>query len=213
MAVLSVAMIYDILLARMNSWGGLDPSSAGVMAVLFVIGSFLPIPRTVLLVGAGAVFGLGSVFIAVPSTTLGSLLAFLFSRYVFSKGFRRFLGKRPQLRLLEVIVGSNDWRIVAVMRLGVPIPSFLQNYMFGLTRLSVLPYALATFIFTIPQAVLFVVLGRTGREVLMTEEKSLVGFLPLVLAVASTLVLIVLIARHAKREYESLATEQMVKCE
>ena len=147
------------------------------------------------------------------ATTLGSLLAFLSSRYVFSKGFRRFLGKRPQLRLLEVIVGSNDWRIVAVMRLGVPIPSFLQNYMFGLTRLSVLPYALATFIFTIPQAVLFVVLGRTGREVLMTEEKSLVGFLPLVLAVASTLVLIVLIARHAKREYESLATEQMVKCE
>lgn len=204
-------MIYDILVWRLNSWGGLNPSSAGLMAILFVAGAFLPIPRTVLLVGSGAVFGLGAVFIAVPSTTLGSILAFLLSRHIFSEGGRRFLGKRPKLRLLQTIAGTSDWRIVAVMRLGVPIPSAMQNYMFGLTQLRVLPYALATFIFTIPQAVLFVNLGRAGREAIITDKKSFFDFLPLLLTATSTLVLVALIARHAKREFYSLATRPAVK--
>jgi uncharacterized membrane protein YdjX (TVP38/TMEM64 family) len=203
--MLAVDMILDFLSRCLNDWNGLNSTSSVALALVFVSAPFLVVPRTILLIGAGAAFGLKSLFIIMPCTTLGSILSFLLARHFFSGWFQRFVDRRPKLKAISAVVDAESWRIVAIMRLGVPIPSALQNYMFGLTRVRVLPYALATFFFSIPQAALFVFLGLTGREALASNQDSFLGQLPLALGGASTLMLIFLIRRHALREFRSLS--------
>jgi uncharacterized membrane protein YdjX (TVP38/TMEM64 family) len=67
-------------------------------------------------------------------------------------------------------VDQEGWRIVALMRLGVPIPGAIQNYLFGLTKIDLLSYSISTFIFTAPQVFLYTLLGATGRASLLDEH-------------------------------------------
>lgn len=201
--------IFDFLSGCLNGWDGLNSTSSVVLALVFVSAAFLLVPRTILLIGAGAAFGLNSLFIILPSTTLGSILSFWLARHFFSGWCQQFVEKHPKLKAISAVVDAADWRIVAIMRLGVPVPSALQNYMFGLTRVRVLPYALATFFFSMPQMSLFVFLGLTGREALARHHDSFLGQLPLALSVVSTLMLILLIGRHARREFSSLSGHRL----
>lgn len=207
--MLAVGMIFDFLSWCLNDWDGLNSTSSVALALVFVCASFLLVPRTILLIGAGAAFGLNSLFIILPCTTLGSILSFLLARHFFRGWFQRFVERRSKLRAISRIVDAEDWRIVAIMRLGVSVPSALQNYMFGLTRVGVIPYALATFFFSIPQAALFVFLGLTGRQALARHEDSLLDQLPLALGVVSTLMLIFLIGRRAREEFRSLSANRL----
>ncbi|MCX7321820.1 MAG: VTT domain-containing protein [Hyphomicrobiales bacterium] len=172
------------------------------LAAGFIIAAFLPIPRTVLLIGAGAAYGLSSLAVIIPSITAGSILAFGF---FFRAWFLQLIRRREKLSAVLDIIDSEGWRVVAVMRSGVPVPSVMQNYLFGLTRINILDYALATFVFSIPQAALFVFLGATGKEALTIRYDSYWGYLPVVFAVASTVLLVSLIGRRARRRLELMS--------
>jgi uncharacterized membrane protein YdjX (TVP38/TMEM64 family) len=63
-------------------------------------------------------------------------------------------------------VDEEGWRVVALLRFASPLPNAVQNYVFGLTRIGFLPFAITTFLFTIPQVMLYVYLGSTGRALL-----------------------------------------------
>ena len=68
-------MSFDItqaLVDFLRRWGELDPSSAAVLALLFVAGGLVPVPRTFMSLAAGVVFGMAAVPVIMPSTTLGS---------------------------------------------------------------------------------------------------------------------------------------------
>ena len=49
----------------------------------------------------------------------------------------------------------------------------IQNALFGLTRIGAWPYTWATFVFTIPQIVLYVYLGSIGRAALLGESSGM----------------------------------------
>ncbi len=156
---------------------------AGIWAPLFFVlvyacATVLFLPGTVLTLAGGALFGpvLGTVY-NLSGATLGATLAFLMARYLASE----WVAQRAQGRLRQLIVGVEEegWRFVAFVRLVPLFPFVLLNYALGLTRIGLLPYVLASFVFMLPGAVAYTYFGYAGREALAGGEglvqKGLLG--------------------------------------
>jgi len=171
----------------------LGATSSAMLSLMFFAASFVLIPRTFLCLGAGASFGLAAVPIILPSTMLGGILAFLLARHFLAERLRIYIDARPRLARIATAVDEEGWRIVALLRFASPLPNAVQNYVFGLTRIGFLPYAITTLVFSVPQIVLYVYLGSLGRTVLLDESLStlnrgLLGVGLISIAVAATLV-------------------------
>jgi uncharacterized membrane protein YdjX (TVP38/TMEM64 family) len=144
-----------------------------VLALVFVAGGLVPVPRTFLTLAAGVVFGMAAIPIIMPATTAGCLIAFLVARYLFADRLWRFIERTPKLLAIMSAVNAEGWRIVALCRLASPIPSTIQNALFGLTRIGLWPYLWSTFVFTIPQIILYSYLGAIGKAALLGESEGL----------------------------------------
>jgi uncharacterized membrane protein YdjX (TVP38/TMEM64 family) len=80
------------------------------------------------------------------------------------------------------------------------VPNAVQNYVFGLTRIGFVPFAVTTFIFSIPQVVLYVYLGSAGRAVLLDESLSALNRVVLGAGLVSILVAALLIVRRVRSD-------------
>ncbi|MCK5383453.1 MAG: VTT domain-containing protein [Gammaproteobacteria bacterium] len=131
-------------------------------AVLFLPGSFLTL-------AGGALFGpvLGT-FYNLTGATLGATLAFLIARYLASDWVAKKTGGRVK-QLINGVEGEG-WRFVAFVRLVPLFPFNLLNYALGLTRLRLLHYIIATYLFMLPGAVAYTYLGYAGREAIAGGE-------------------------------------------
>src|SRR4029453_19471662 len=88
------------------------------------------------------------------------------------------------LEAIAEAVDKEGWRIVALMRLGAPAPSGLLNYLFGLTRINLVTFILATLVFSTPQVLLFTFLGATGRAALLEDKPLGLALVPMLATVA-----------------------------
>jgi uncharacterized membrane protein YdjX (TVP38/TMEM64 family) len=175
--------------------GELGTWSALALGLFFAAVGLVVLPRTPLIVAAGATFGLAAAPIILIGGTLGSTVAFLLSRSVASSRFQQWLERHPSLQAVAHAVDLEGWKIVALLRLGVPIPNAATNYMLGLTRIDFFGYVVATMIFSIPQTVLFCFIGSAGRATLLDGSRALSSLVSIVLAVA----LITLISWRVRR--------------
>jgi uncharacterized membrane protein YdjX (TVP38/TMEM64 family) len=189
--------ITQALVDFLRRWGELSPSSAAVLALVFVAGGLVPVPRTFLTLAAGVVFGMASIPIIMPATTLGCLIAFLLARYLFAERLWRRMEGKPKLLAIMNAVNAEGWRIVALCRLASPIPSTIQNALFGLTRIGLWPYIWSTFVFTIPQIILYAYLGAVGKAALIGESEGV--NLGIMLAGGLTFLAVVLIITRRVR--------------
>src|SRR3954470_24319120 len=92
------SQITQALVDFLRRWGELSPTSAAVLALVFVAGGLVPVPRTFLTLAAGIVFGMAAIPIIIPSTTAGCLIAFLLARYLFAARLWRYVERKPKLR-------------------------------------------------------------------------------------------------------------------
>ena len=178
------------------------------MGALFICAALLPVPRTALCLGSGAIFGLSAIPIIVPSTTLGAVVAFLLTRYLFAEPLRRLAYRSNKLRIILRAIDDEGWRVVGLMGFAGPVPNFLQNLMFGLIPcIGLWPFTAATFICTIPQICLYVYLGALGKEMLVEHALGPLS-LGLGCIAALTMCLIVfLIGRRARALFRDLAPQ------
>lgn len=153
--------------------GSLTPGSILAVSLIFLAMAFIALPRTPLICAAGAAFGWKVAVIILASGTVGAILAFLTSRHVASNWFRQKLEKKSNFGIVAQAVDEEGWRIVALMRLGVPLPGTVQNYLFGLTKIDILSYSISTLVFSAPQVFLYSFLGATGRASLLEENLSI----------------------------------------
>jgi uncharacterized membrane protein YdjX (TVP38/TMEM64 family) len=199
--------VTETIVEFLRRWGELSPTSAAVLALVFIAGGLVPVPRTFLTLAAGVVYGMAAVPIIMPATTVGCLIAFFIARYLFAARLWRALARKPKLIAIMNAVNAESWRIVALCRLASPIPSTIQNALFGLTRIRVWPYTWATFVFTTPQILLYTYLGSIGKAALLGETESL--NLGIMLAGGLTFALVVLMitrrVRASMRELERSA--------
>lgn len=169
--------------------GQLSGSSALELGLFFAAASFVVFPRTPFIVAAGVAFGLGAAPIILLAGTSGSIAAFLLSRHIGSDRFHRWIERHRKLDVIARAVDLEGWKIVALLRLGGPLPNAVTNYMMGLTRIDLASYAIATLIFSIPQVALFCFLGATGRASLL--DGSRVGTSLVSIALAATLIALI----------------------
>jgi uncharacterized membrane protein YdjX (TVP38/TMEM64 family) len=115
---------------------------------------FLPgLPITL---AGGVLFGpLWGVVYTIFGATAGATLAFLVARYLARDWVAAKL-QGTRLATLDDKVAREGWEIVAFTRLIPIFPFFLVNYAFGLTRVPLLHYVLATFFGMLPVTAAYV---------------------------------------------------------
>jgi uncharacterized membrane protein YdjX (TVP38/TMEM64 family) len=114
-----------------------------VFLALHIAGSLFFVPRTLLAVGAGLVFGMwwGIVWAAAGSVA-GAIAGFLVARYIDTGLVERI--EPARLAALRQQAERGGWRVVAMVRLVPIIPHSLANYAFGLTRVGLGAYAVGS---------------------------------------------------------------------
>lgn len=153
-------------LADALAWiDGLGPLGMGVFALLYIVACVFFIPGSLLTLGAGAIYGVvaGSILVSVAST-LGATAAFLVGRYLARDRIAKKIEGHPRYTSIDNAVADEGWRIVGLTRLS-PVFSFnLLNYAYGLTRVSLKEYALASWIGMMPGTVMYAYLGSLAGD-------------------------------------------------
>lgn len=138
-----------------------------LLLAVYVLLSILMLPVWPVQVTAGYCFGLlmGIVWCDVGAA-LGAMLSVRLSRWLVGEWFQaRYESRMQRLRRIDESLGSNGLAVVLAVRLCHVLPFGLSNYLFGLTRITVLDAGLGTLAGNLP-AIAFSVAGGTGAGVL-----------------------------------------------
>jgi uncharacterized membrane protein YdjX (TVP38/TMEM64 family)/rhodanese-related sulfurtransferase len=156
--------------AALEAWvRDAGPVAPLLFMLIYAVAAVLFLPGSVLTLAGGALFGpvLGTIY-NLTGATLGATLAFLIARYLASDWVAEKTGGRVK-QLINGVEGEG-WRFVAFVRLVPLFPFNLLNYALGLTRLRLLHYILATYLFMLPGAIAYTYLGYAGREAVAGGE-------------------------------------------
>jgi len=161
---------------------------------LYMIGTVLFLPGSLLTLAGGALFGpwLGTLY-NLTGATLGATLAFILSRYIGSEWVQQKASGILQ-KLLDG-VEAEGWRFIAFVRLVPLFPFNLLNYALGLTRIKLIPYMLTTWICMLPGGFAYTWLGHAGSEAASGRENTMQNIL---IAIA-LLAIVVYIPRVLKK--------------
>lgn len=145
-------------IGRLGAWGPV------IFIVVYILAAVFFVPGSVLTLGAGAVFGLvlGSVCVSIGAT-LGATAAFLVGRYLAREAIARKIEGNDKFAAIDRAVADEGWKIVFLTRLVPVFPFTLLNYAFGLTRVKLGHYVLASWIGMIPGTVMYVYLGSLAH--------------------------------------------------
>ncbi len=150
------ALLRQVLdaIAALGFWGPV------LFVLLYIVCCIALVPGAVLTLGAGAVFGLvkGSILVSIAAT-LGATAAMLVGRYLARDWVQRKLATHPTFNSIDQAVEREGWKIVFLTRLSPAFPFFIVNYLYGLTRVRLRDYVLATWIGIMPGSTLFVYIG------------------------------------------------------
>jgi uncharacterized membrane protein YdjX (TVP38/TMEM64 family) len=153
------------LLAALGWIQGQGPAGAVVFVLVYVAACVFFIPGSLLGLGAGAIYGVGAgaALVSVGST-LGATAAFLVGRYLARDWVARRIAGNARFAAIDDAVGREGWKIVALTRLSPIFPFNLLNYAYGLTRVSLRDYVLASWAGMFPGTLLFVYLGSIAGD-------------------------------------------------
>ena len=171
-AALTLAVVYRDQFdgAALEAWiKGAGAIAPLLFMLIYAIATVLFLPGSVLTLAGGALFGpvLGTLY-NLTGATLGATLAFVIARYLASDWIAEKTGGRVK-QLINGVEGEG-WRFVAFVRLVPLFPFNLLNYALGLTRLRLLHYVVATYVFMLPGAIAYTYLGYAGREAVAGGE-------------------------------------------
>ncbi|MBF6324117.1 TVP38/TMEM64 family protein [Nocardia cyriacigeorgica] len=145
---------------RIQDWAeGVGP----IFPLLFFIGYALvavaPVPRTVLTVSCGVLFGagLGST-VALTATAVAAALALLLVRALDRDRVASRL-THPAVRAIDVRLERRGWLAVGSLRLIAIAPFSVVNYCCGLSSVRFWPYLIATVVGSLPGTVATVILA------------------------------------------------------
>lgn len=178
----------------------LGPTGPAIFILLYIAACVLFIPGSALTLGAGAIFGVvrGSIIVSIGST-LGATAAFLVGRYVARDWVARKIEKNEKFKAIDQAVGAEGWKIVGLTRLSPVFPFSLLNYAYGLTKVSLRDYVLASWIGMMPGTVMYVYLGSLARLGVETQNATTAQTVLKIVGLLATVVVTVYVTRIAKR--------------
>lgn len=134
---------------------------------VFVLGyavlTLSPVPKNVLSVGAGVVFGFaGGIGFVVVAALLGAAAAFWLGRWLGREAVENFTGARVEK--LDAVLRRRGFAAVVGVRLVPVLPFTAINYLAGLTSVAWWPYLLGTAVGILPGTISYVTLGALGLQ-------------------------------------------------
>ncbi|NQY79086.1 MAG: TVP38/TMEM64 family protein [Candidatus Caenarcaniphilales bacterium] len=157
---------YRDLLTEENIRAFIDSQGFLAPLIFIAIYSIAPVvffPNVILTLIGGALFGLfyGSIYVLI-GCTIGSTLAFLTGRYLAQKWVEE--NAQGQIGKIKEGIDKHGWKFVAFTRLFPFFPFTILNFVFGLTKIPALSYAITSFIFMSPLVIFYVYLGKKAME-------------------------------------------------
>ena len=188
----------EMFIQIVQGWRELGAVGLGALAVAFIVGAMVFAPRPPMCVVSGFVFGLIAIPVVLLASTLGSVLAFLLSRYLFRSRFLKMIERRPVWKAIVEAIDAEGWRLVGLLRLASLIPGTATNYLLGITRISLWPYTLATLVGLAPQIVLFVYIGAAGQIAVSDLSESPLRVALIVVGLVFTAWAVFMVTRRTK---------------
>lgn len=154
------------LSAALNAISALGPAAPIAFIAIYILACVLFVPGLILTIGAGVIFGVvwGSIYVSIASTA-GATAAFVVGRYLARNAVARRIEGNPRFRSIDDAVAREGWKIVLLTRLSPVFPFNLLNYAYGLTRVRLGEYVLASWIGMMPATVMFVYVGSLSGDV------------------------------------------------
>ena len=161
-----VARSPDEIRAAADGAGAWAPVAFAALTVLLTL-AFFPFP--LMAAAGGLLFGTfsGTVLSTVGST-IGAVLAFLIARHGASDAVEALVGRR--VARLQDAVARRGFVAVLYARIFPGVPRDAANYAFGLTRVALGAFTLATLIGVIPRAFAYTALGGSLGSFDSTES-------------------------------------------
>lgn len=168
--------------------------------LIYIFACVFFIPGSALTLGAGAVFGVikGSIYVSIGST-LGATAAFLVGRYIARDWIARKIEKNEKFAAIDRAVGAEGWKIVGLTRLSPIFPFSLLNYAFGLTKVSLRDYVLASWIGMMPGTVMYVYLGSLARLGVEAQNATTAQTARKIVGLLATVAVTVYVTRIARK--------------
>lgn len=181
------------------------------LALAYIPASVLFFPAALLTLVGGFTFGFAKTLIAVSlGSTVGATSAFLAGRTLLRRLIEHKVASDVRFRVLDAAVAEQGFKIVMLTRLSPVLPFNLLNYAFGLTKVRLRDFVLASWIGMFPGTVLYVSIGSAakslsdilaGRSEGGVAQKVLFG-----VGVVATLIVTVLMARIARKALTDATT-------
>ena len=198
----------DTFIQVVQGWRELGAVGLGALAVAFIVGAMVFAPRPPMCVISGFVFGFIAIPVVLLATTLGSVLAFLLSRYLFRSRFLKMIERRPVWKAIVEAIDAEGWRLVGLLRLASVVPGTATNYLLGITRIRLWPYTLATLVGLAPQIVLFVYIGAAGQIAVSDVSESPLRVALVVLGLLFTAWAAIMVTRRTKKALAAYSISQ-----
>jgi uncharacterized membrane protein YdjX (TVP38/TMEM64 family) len=173
---------------------------AAAFGLLYVLVTILSLPALPLTLAAGVVYGpLGGTLLVSPASVAGASLAFILGRTLLRGWVRTRTEGSARFQALDQAIGSEGWRLVALLRLSPVFPFSLLNYALGATGIGLGPYALASWLAMLPGTFLYVSAGAAaGAAAGLAPGQSVAPWL-LYLGLAATLLVTLRVSWIARR--------------
>lgn len=162
-AFLGAWLLIDVPpLSTLRTWSDATGSWFPVLFfVLYVVVTQFPIPRTIMTISAGVLFGtVEGVALALTATTVSAVISLLVVRFLLRDWVEPRL-THPKLQAVNARLEERGWLAVLSLRMIAAVPFSVLNYAAALTRVRVAPFALATLVGSAPGTVLVAVFGDT----------------------------------------------------
>ena len=177
-----------------------------VLAAAYVPSALVAFPPAFLLtIAAGALYEVVPATIAISlGSTFAATCAFLLGRTLARGWVEARMEKQPLFKALDTAVAESGFKIVLLTRLSPLLPYFLLNYAYGITKVRLRDFVLASWIGMLPGTLLYVYIGATvGSAAALAggtaPEAGLAGRVFWWVGLGATVLVTFLVTRQARR--------------
>lgn len=210
--VLAAALTFVVLrypvaewLLGFAGWARAHPfKSMALYLIAYVVVTVLMAPGWILTVAAGYLYGwlAGTALVSI-SSLIGAVAAFQVGRTLAHDWVAEKARGFPKFEALNRAIRSKGFTVVFLTRVSIVFPYNLLNYLYGLTRVHLGEYALATWLGMLPVIALYVFAGATAEDIVAVArgdvDTGLAGMLLSLVALVAVLTVVVIITRTATR--------------
>ena len=142
---------------------------------IFAIAPVVFVPITPLCIMSGFIFGpiAGTIF-ALIGSTFGASNAFLISRYLIKDWVDEKTPK--QFDIVKQNTSKHGWKFLALCRITPVVPFNFQNYLFGVSDISLRTFVIVSILGMLPGTFAYVYLGYAGKNIFSGGSQNITEY-------------------------------------